>query len=73
MNREEMIGAKLPSTLIHDLELIEDVEQSDLSTVVCRLLSDGVQQWEMEHYVRLYGDGKLTLARAAADAGVYGR
>lgn len=24
----------------------------------------------LEHYVRLYGDGKLTLARAAQDAGV---
>lgn len=25
---------------------------------------------KLEHYARLYGDGKLTLARAARDAGV---
>ncbi|MEK7407177.1 MAG: UPF0175 family protein [Acidobacteriota bacterium] len=27
------------------------------------------KQWKLEHYVRLYGDGKLSLARAARDAG----
>lgn len=35
-----------------------------------RLLSRAIQQWKLEHYVRLYGDGKLTLARAAREAGV---
>ena len=35
-----------------------------------RLLSRTIQQWKLEHYVRLYGDGKLTLARAAREAGV---
>ncbi len=52
------------------MELIEDVEQSDRSTTVRRLLSKAIQQWKLEHYARLYGDGKLTLARAARDAGV---
>ena len=35
-----------------------------------RLLSRTIQQWKLEHHVRLYGDGKLTLARAAREAGV---
>ena len=52
------------------MELIEDVEQSDRSTTVRRLLASTIQQWKLEHYVRLYGDGKLTLARAAREAGV---
>ena len=43
---------------------------SRISTTVRRLLSQAIQQWKLEHYVRLYGDGKLTLARAARDAGV---
>jgi predicted HTH domain antitoxin len=55
---------------VRELELIEDVEQSDRSTTVRRLLSKAIQQWKLEHYARLYGDGKLTLARAARDAGV---
>ena len=50
--------------------ILADVEHSDRSTTVRRLLSNAVRQWKLEHYVRRYGDGKLTLARAARDAGV---
>ena len=70
MKKERMIGTRLPLDLVRELELIEDVEQSDRSTTVRRLLSKAIQQWKLEHYARLYGDGKLTLARAARDAGV---
>ena len=70
MKKEQMVGARLPPELVRGLELIEDVEQSDRSTTVRRLLSQAIRQWKLEHYVRQYGDGKLTLARAARDAGV---
>ena len=70
MKKEQMVGARLSPELVRSLELIGDVEQSDRSTIVRRLLSQAIQQWKLEHYVRLYGDGKLTLARAARDAGV---
>ena len=70
MKKERMISTRLPLELVRELELIEDVEQSDRSTTVRRLLSKAIQQWKLEHYARLYGDGKLTLARAARDAGV---
>ena len=66
-----MVGVRLPAALVRELELIADVEQSDRSTTVRKLLSNAIRQWKLEHYVRLYGDGKLTLARAARDAGVY--
>lgn len=65
-----MVGTRLPLDLVRELELIENVEQADRSTTVRRLLSKAIQQWKLEHYVRLYGDGKLTLARAAREAGV---
>ena len=65
-----MVGTRLPLELVRELELIEDVEQADRSTTVRRLLSKAIQQWKLEHYVRQYGDGKLTLARAAREAGV---
>ena len=65
-----MVGARLPMGLIRELELIEEVEQSDRSTTLRRLLSKAIREWKLEHYVRLYGDGKMTLARAARDAGV---
>ncbi len=70
MKKEQMVGARLSPELVRGLELIEDVEQSDRSTTVRRLLSQAIRQWKLEHYVRQYGDGKLTLARAARDAGV---
>lgn len=70
MKKERMVGTRLPLDLVRELELIEDVEQSGRSTTVRRLLSKAIQQWKLEHYARLYGDGKLTLARAARDAGV---
>ncbi len=70
MKKEQMVGTRLPSELVRELEFIEEVEQSDRSATVRRLLSKAIQQWKLDHYVRLYGDGKLTLARAARDAGV---
>ena len=70
MRKEKMVGTRLSLELVRELELIEDVEQSDRSTTVRRLLSSAIRQWKLEHYVRLYGDGKLTLARAAREAGV---
>ena len=70
MKKEQMVGTRLPSELVRELAFIEEVEQSDRSTTVRRLLSKVIQQWKLEHYARLYGDGKLTLARAARDAGV---
>ena len=70
MKKDQMVGTRLPLALVRELELIEEVEQSDRSTTLRRLLSKAVRDWKLEHYVRLYGDGKLTLARAARDAGV---
>lgn len=56
--------------LVRELELIEEVEQSDRSTTVRRLLVRAVHDWKLKHYARQYGEGKVTLARAARDAGV---
>ena len=70
MKKEQMVGTRLPETVVRDLEAIEQVEQSDRSTTVRKLLSRAIQDWKLEHYSRLYGGGKLTLARAAREAGV---
>ncbi len=70
MRKEQMVGTRLPAELVRDLETIEGAEQSDRSTTVRKLLYRAIKDWKLEHYARLYGDGKLTLARAAHDAGV---
>ena len=70
MKKEQMVGTRLPYTLVRDLEAIEEIEQSDRSTTVRKLLHRAIQHWKLDHYSRLYGDGKLSLARAARQAGV---
>ena len=70
MKKEQMVGTRLPDTVVRDLEAIEEVEQSDRSTTVRKLLARAIQDWKLDHYSRLYGNGKLTLARAAREAGV---
>ena len=70
MNNGQMVGAWLPMGLVRDLELIEEVEQTDRSSTVCRLLVKAVHEWKFEYYARQYGDGELALARAARDVGV---
>ena len=70
MRKEQMVGTRLPEDLVRDLETIEHVEQSDRSTTVRKLLSKAVREWKLEHYARQYGDGRVSLARAAKEAGV---
>ena len=70
MKKEQMVGTRLPDTVVRDLEAIEQVEQADRSTTVRRLLSRAIHDWMLDHYSRLYGSGKLTLARAAREARV---
>ena len=70
MKKEQMVGARLPSDLVRELEFIQNVEQSDRSTTVRRLLSRAIREWKLEHAARQYGERKVSLARAALDAGV---
>jgi len=65
VKKEQMVGTRLPDTVVRDLEAIEQVEQADRSTTVRKLLSRAIQDWKLDHYSRLYGSGKLTLALAA--------
>ena len=44
MKKEQMVGTRLPSELVRELAFIEEVEQSDRSTTVRRLLSKAIQQ-----------------------------
>jgi predicted HTH domain antitoxin len=70
VKKEQMVGSRLPMDLVADLDFIEKTEQSDRSTTVRKLLKKAVGDWKMEYFARQYGDGRLTLARAASDAGV---
>ena len=70
MKKDTMVGARLPESLIADLEAIEQAEHTDRSTTVRRLLLRAVSEWKLEHYASAYARGTLTLARVAEEAGV---
>ena len=70
IKKEQMVGTRLPMEMVRDLETIEGIEQSDRSTTVRKLLSGAIREWKLEHYARMYGDGRISLARAARQAGV---
>jgi predicted HTH domain antitoxin len=60
----------LPEDLVKALRRIEEIEQSDRSTTVRKLLSRAVAEWRRDYAARLYGERKVTLERAASEAGV---
>ncbi|MEW6033965.1 MAG: UPF0175 family protein [Chloroflexota bacterium] len=70
MKKEQMVGTRLPESLIADLERIERVEQTDRSTVLRKLLYRALREWKLDHYSEEYGQGRMTLARAAEEADV---
>ena len=70
MKKEQMVGTRLPEQLVRDLEIIEQEEQADRSTTVRKLLYKAIGTWKLDHYAKLYGEGKMTLARAAREADV---
>lgn len=68
MKKEQMVASRLPEELVCDLEMIERSEQTDRSTTVRKLLRTAIEQWKREYYARQYGEGRMTLARAAKEA-----
>ena len=70
MKKERMVGSRLPPELIQDLELIEQAEQSDRSTVVRKLLQRATREWKLEHFARRYAEGTMSMARAAQESAV---
>ena len=70
MKKEEMVAARLPETLVSDIKKIEDVEQTDRSTVLRKLLDKAVADWKKDYAAKRYANGSITLERAAMDAGI---
>ncbi len=69
IKKEQMVGTRLPESIIAELEKIEQVEQADRSTVLRKLLYRALKDWKFEHYSQEYGQGRMTLGRAAEEAG----
>ena len=68
--KEQMVGTRLPESLIADLEKMEKVEQTDRSTALRKLLYSALRDWKLDYYSQEYGKCRMTLAKAAEEAGV---
>jgi predicted HTH domain antitoxin len=70
MKKEQLVAARLPDHLVAALRTIEEVEHTDRSTVVRKLLHRAVAEWKREQAAQRYGQGRITLERAAREADV---
>ncbi len=70
MRKEQLIASRVPPDLVADLQRIEEVEHLDRSTAVRRLLYNAIREWKLEYATKLYAENRVTLARAAGEAGV---
>ena len=70
MRKEQLIASRVPPDLVADLQRIEEVEHLDRSTAVRRLLYSAIREWKLEYATKLYSENRVTLARAAEEAGV---
>ena len=66
----EVVSTRVPEDMAKDLEEIEKEEKTDRATVVRKLLAKAISQWKLEMALSLYGDGKITLWKAAMIAGL---
>lgn len=70
MRKEQLIASRVPPDLLADLQRVEEVEHLDRSTAVRRLLYTAIREWKLEYAAKLYAGNRVTLARAAEQAGV---
>lgn len=60
-----VISTRIPDEVAKDLEEIGKEEKSDRATVIRKLLTKAIQIWKLEHALKLYHEGKVTLWRAS--------
>lgn len=70
MRKEELIASRVPPDLVAELKKVEEVEHIDRSTALRRLLYTGIREWKLQYAGKLYQENKVTLAKAAEEAGV---
>jgi len=68
--RSESISARLPESVVGEIEAIAGAEKTDRSITMRKLLEMGIQEWKKKDALASYRGGKVTLWKAAEMAGV---
>lgn len=64
------LTTRISDELKEEIEAISEEEHLDVSAVTRRLLERAVEEHRLERALERYGEGELSLGRAAAEAGV---
>lgn len=67
---QKHVTARVPDDLYEEIERVQDVEKTDMSTTVKRLLQEGVENWKISNAVERYRRGDVSMGRGAEIAGV---
>jgi predicted HTH domain antitoxin len=70
MKKEELVASRIPQELLEDLKKIEEIEHLDRSTALRRLLYSGIREWKLEYASKQYRENRITMEKAAEEAGV---
>lgn len=66
----EVLTTRIPDDLLKAIVEIEKDERAERAEVVRRLLDKAVQQWKLAKALRMIQEGRWTIRRAAAFAGL---
>jgi predicted HTH domain antitoxin len=69
-SKTEQLNVRLPKTLLKGVEEVAEVEQLDRTAVIRRLIAEGLERYRLDRAARLYGEGRISKARAAEMAGI---
>jgi len=64
------ITTRVSEKIEEEIRGISEREQLDRSTVVRRLLMEGIKDWKIKYALEQYSEGKVTIWRAARMASI---
>ena len=63
------VNLRLEPTLIRELEAAAKAESLDRGTMMRKLLIEGLSAWRMQHALRRYQSGEISIGRACEESG----
>jgi len=67
---QKHVRARVPEDIYEAIETIREEEQTDRSSAIKQLLERGIEDWRIDIAVRRYGEGTVSIGRAAEIADV---
>lgn len=68
--KTRQVNLRLESNLVSSIEAAAQVERLDRGSMVRKLLLEGLDKWRLDHVLRRYQSGEISIGRACEDSGV---